>query len=93
VSEPRLPILYLVPRVDLGAYDEIAVDWFKHIDRTRWRASLATTDVSPNRGLRELEPFAEEVWDLPDQMAGAAFPEFILGFIESRGVRLVQIMD
>ena len=26
-------------------------------------------------------------------MAGARFPEFILGFIESRGVRLVQIVD
>ena len=40
-----------------------------------------------------MEPYAEEVWDLPNLMPGAAFPEFILGFIESRNVRLVHIMN
>lgn len=93
VNSQRAPILYLAPWVDLGGSDKGTIDWFKHIDRERWAPSLITTQPSPNRWLSQIEPFAEEVWDLPDLMPGASFPEFILGFIESRGVRLVHIMN
>ena len=48
---------------------------------------------SPNRWLQQVEPYADEIWNLPDLMPGAAFPEFILGFIESRKVPLVHIMN
>ncbi len=89
----RIPILYLAPWVDLGGSDKGTIDWFKHIDRERWTPSLITTQPSPNRWLHHVEPHAEEVWDLPDLMAGGSFPEFILGFIESRGVRVVHIMN
>jgi glycosyltransferase involved in cell wall biosynthesis len=93
VAEERTPILYLAPWVDLGGSDKGTIDWFKHIDRERWAPSLITTQPSPNRWLRHVEPFAEEVWELPDLMPGAMFPESILGFIESRGVRVVHIMN
>lgn len=93
MSEGRTPILYIAPWVDLGGSDRGTIDWFKHIDRTRWAPSLITTTPSPNRWLHHIEPYAEEIWNLPDLMPGAAFPEFILGFIESRGVRLVHIMN
>ena len=63
------------------------------MDRERWAPSLITTQPSANRWLHHVEPYAEEVWDLPELMPGAAFPEFILGFIESRGVRVVHIMN
>ena len=89
----RTPILYLAPWVDLGGSDKGTIDWFKHVDRERWAPSLITTQPSPNRWLRQIEPFAEEVWELPDLMPGCSFPEFILGFIESRGVRVVHIMN
>lgn len=89
----RVPILYLAPWVDLGGSDKGTIDWFKHIDRNRWAPSLITTQPSPNRWLHHVEPFAEEVWELPDLMPGGSFPEFILGFIESRGVRVVHIMN
>lgn len=88
-----MPILYLAPWVDLGGSDRGTIDWFKNIDRERWAPSLITTTPSPNRWLHHVEPYAEEIWNLPDLMPGAAFPEFILGFIESRGVRLVHIMN
>lgn len=93
VSDGRTPILYIAPWVDLGGADRGTIDWFRNIDRTRWAPSLITTTPSPNRWLHHVEPYAEEVWDLPDLMPGAAFPEFILGFIESRGVRVVHIMN
>jgi len=93
VSSGPTPILYIAPWVDLGGSDKGTIDWFKHIDRDRWAPSLITTQPSPNRWLHHVEPYAEEVWDLPDLMPGGSFPEFILGFIESRGVRVVHIMN
>lgn len=93
VSDARTPILYIAPWVGLGGSDRGTIDWFKNIDRERWAPSLITTTPSPNRWLHHVEPYAEEIWDLPDLMPGAAFPEFVLGFIESRGVRLVHIMN
>lgn len=93
MSDGRTPILYIAPWVDLGGTDKGTIDWFKHIDRDRWAPSLITTTPSPNRWLHHIEPYAEEVWDLPDLMPGSAFPEFILGFIESRGIRVVHIMN
>jgi glycosyltransferase involved in cell wall biosynthesis len=93
VSQGRTPILYIAPWVDLGGADRGTIDWFKHIDRDRWAPSLITTTPSANRWLHHVEPYAEEIWDLPDLMPGAAFPEFILGFIESRGIRVVHIMN
>ncbi len=93
VQDGRVPILYLASRVDLGRIDRTTIGWFESIDRDRWAPSLLTTDVGPNRGLFMVEPFAEEVWDLPDQMTGVDIPEFILGHIENRGIRLLHIMD
>lgn len=93
MTDGHTPILYIAPWVDLGGSDRGTIDWFKHIDHTRWAPSLITTQPSPNRWLHHVEPFAEEIWDLPDLMPGGAFPEFILGFIESRGVRVVHIMN
>lgn len=93
MAEDRVPILYLAPWVDLGGSDKGTIDWFKHVDRSRWAPSLIATQPSPNGWLHLVEPFAEEVWQLPDLMPGASFPEFILGFLESRGVRLVHIMN
>jgi len=93
VSEGRIPILYIAPWVDLGGSDKGTIDWFKNLSRDRWAPSLITTQPSANRWLHHLEPYAEEVWELPDLMPGSAFPEFILGFIESRGVQVVHIMN
>lgn len=89
----RIPVLYLAPWVDLGGSDKGTIDWFKHIDRERWAPSIITTQPSPNRWLPLIEPYAEEVWSLPDLMPGSDFAPFILGFIESRGVRVVHIMN
>lgn len=87
------PILHLAPSVDPGSAERGTADWFRQLDRERWRPSLIVTEPSPNRGLREVRPFAEEIWDLPDLMPGSRFPEFILGFIESRDVAVVHIAD
>lgn len=88
-----MPVLYLAPWVDLGGSDKGTVDWFRHIDHRRWSPSLITTQPSPNRWLKQVEPYAEEIWDLPDLMPGALFPGFILGFIASRGIKVVHIMN
>jgi hypothetical protein len=92
VSHERTGVLYLAPWVDLGGSDKGTIDWFRHIDRDRWAPCLITTQPSPNRWLRNVEPYADEVWVLPDLMTGREFPEFILGFIVSRRIRVVHIM-
>jgi glycosyltransferase involved in cell wall biosynthesis len=92
-SNSREAVLYLAPWVDLGGSDKGTIDWFKHIDRERWDPSIITTQPSDNRWLEELEPFAREIWSLPDLMPGSDFPAFILGFIETRGVKIVHIMN
>ncbi|WP_205696701.1 glycosyltransferase [Conexibacter sp. SYSU D00693] len=89
----RTEVLYLAPWVDLGGSDKGTIDWFRSLDRERFAASLVCTQDSPNRWVHMVEPFAEEVWTLPDLMAGDAFPRFVLSFIESRGVQVVHIMN
>jgi len=93
VSDERAPILYIAPWVDLGGSSDATIDWFRQIDRARWAPSLVTTTPSRNRSLRQVESYAEEIWDLPDLMPGSGFPQFILGFIESRAVRVVHIVN
>ncbi len=88
-----VPVLYLAPWVDLGGSDKGTVDWFRHIDHRRWSPSLITTQPSSNRWLKQIEPYAEEIWDLPDLMPGPLFPGFILGFIASRGIKVVHMMN
>ncbi len=91
--EGRIPLLYLAPWVDIGGADKGTIDWFRFLDRNRFRASLITTQPSPNRRLAEVAAYARELWELPELMSGDEFPRFILAFIQSRGVRLVHIMN
>ena len=86
-------LLYLAPWVDIGGSDKATVDWFRFLDRGRFRASLITTQASPNRRVREVAPYAEELWELPELIAGDEFPRFILSFIHTREIRLVHVMN
>src|SRR5947209_812590 len=88
-----IPILYLAPWVDIGGSDKTTVDWFRFLNRERFPPSLITTQPSRNRRLCEVAPYAEELWELPQLMAGEEFPRFVLSFIHSRGIRLVHIMN
>jgi glycosyltransferase involved in cell wall biosynthesis len=89
----RIPVLYLAPWVDYGGSDKNTIDWFRWIDRERFAPSLIATQPSPNRLLSEIEPFAEEVWALPDLMPAEDMPAFVFDFIHSRGVRVVHVMN
>lgn len=89
----RIPALYLAPWVDYGGTDKGTIDWFRFIDRERFDPLLATTQLSANRRLGEVLPYASEVWPLPDLMAGAAMPRFLFDLIDSRGVEVLHIMN
>jgi glycosyltransferase involved in cell wall biosynthesis len=89
----RIPILYLAPWVDYGGSDTNTLDWFRWLDRSRFDASLITTQPSSNRRLAEIVPFASEVWPLPELMEGNEFPGFILDFIRSRRIELLHVMN
>lgn len=89
----RTAVLYLAPWVDLGGSDKGTIDWFKSIDRGRWAPSLITTQPSANRWVPTLEPYADEVWELPELFPGHEFPGFVLDFIVSRDVEVVHIMN
>lgn len=89
----RTPILYVAPWVDYGGTDKGTIDWFRWIDRDRFAPSLITTQPSPNRRLAELQPYAEEIWALPDLMPAEQMPGFILDFMHSRRVGIVHLMN
>jgi glycosyltransferase involved in cell wall biosynthesis len=91
--DDRIPILYLAPWVDIGGSDTATIDWFRFLDRTRFKASLITTQPSLNRRLSEVAPYAEELWELPQLLTGEEFPGFILSFIHTRGIQLLHIMN
>lgn len=93
MADRRTPVLYLAPYVDIGGADKGTIDWFRFLDRDRFRPSLITTQPSLNRRLAEIAPYADELWELPQLMRGDDFPRFILAFIQSRGVELVHIMN
>ena len=92
-DDRRIPILYLAPWVDLGGTDKGTIDWFRWLDRSRFAPSLITTQPSENRRLAEITPYAEEIWTLPDVMAGGGIPGFILDFVHARGIRVVHVMN
>jgi glycosyltransferase involved in cell wall biosynthesis len=92
-GDDRVGVLYVAPWVDLGGSDKGTIDWFRTIDRERFRPYLITTQPSPNRWVHLVEPYAEEVWDLPDVMDGGSMPRFILGFIASRRIQVVHVMN
>lgn len=91
--DARTPILYLAPWVDIGGADKGTIDWFRFLDRDRFRPSLITTQPSPNRRLCEVAPYTDEVWDLPQLMSGSEAAHFIITFIRTRGVRIVHMMN
>src|SRR5437868_5749372 len=93
LTDNRVPILYLAPWVDIGGSDTGTIDWFRFLDRDRFRPSLITTQPSPNRRLCEVIPYADEVWELPELMHGDAFARFIVAFVLTRGVRVMHIMN
>lgn len=79
--------------MDYGGSDKNTLDWFREIDRERFAPSLITTQPSPNRRLAEIADLTEETWVLPDLMAAERMPAFILDFIVSRKIEIVQIMN
>jgi glycosyltransferase involved in cell wall biosynthesis/GT2 family glycosyltransferase len=89
----RTPVLYLAPWVDYGGSDKGTIDWFRWLDRERFEPSLICTQPSANRRLSEIEPFAREIWALPDLMPAERFPQFIFDFIDSRGIEIVHVMN
>ena len=89
----RVPILYLAPWVGYGGTDSGTIDWFRSLDRERFAAYLVTTQPSTNDRLAEIYPYAEEVWALPEFLGGQHMPGFIFDLIQTRGIRLVHVMN
>lgn len=92
-ADDRVPVLYMAPWVHVGGSDKGTIDWFRFLDRDRFRPSLITTQPSPNRRLNEVIPYAEEVWDLPGLLPGDAFARFILTFLHTREIEILHIMN
>jgi glycosyltransferase involved in cell wall biosynthesis len=89
----RIPILYLAPWVGYGGSDKNTIDWFRWIDRERFAPYLITTQPSANPLIGQVEPFAEEVWPLPDLMPAEEMPAFIFDFIVSRRIEVIHVMN
>ncbi len=79
--------------MDYGGSDKNTLDWFREIDRERFAPSLITTQPSENRRLAEIADLIEETWVLPDLMAAERMPAFILDFIVSRKIEVVNLMN
>jgi hypothetical protein len=88
-----VPLLLIASQVESDARGEEIVALLRGSGQQRRPAHLITTQPAPNRGLPAVESQSHEIWDLPDLMPGGAMPEFILGFIESRRIGIVHILD
>jgi glycosyltransferase involved in cell wall biosynthesis len=89
----RIPVLYLAPWVGYGGSDKNTIDWFRHLDRERFAPHLITTQPSANPLIDQVEPFAEEVWVLPDLIPAEQMPAFIFDFICARRIEVLHIMN
>lgn len=89
----RIPVLYLAPWVGYGGSDKNTIDWFRWIDRERFAPSLIATQPSPNPLLDQVEPYADEVWVLPELMPAAEMPAFIFDFLGSRQIEAIHLMN
>lgn len=92
MTKVSTPVLLIASRVETDAEDVELVDSLIGLSQAGWPVHLMTTESAANRGLKEAERLAAEVWDLPDLMPGKEMPDFILGFIESRGIGVVHIV-
>ncbi len=92
-ADARIPLLYIAPWMELGGTSKGTLDWFRWLDRDRFRASLVTTQPSDNPWMNDVAPYVDELWPLPELMRGVDMPHFILDFIHTRGIRVVHIMD
>ena len=84
-------LLYVTPDVDLGGVSRTTLDWLETLDRSRFRAIVATTLPSENRALYAATEFADEVWALPDLMPGSEFPRFLLDLAATREVDVLHV--
>ncbi len=89
----RIPLVYIAPWMELGGTSKGTLDWFRWLDRDRFRPSLITTQPSDNPWLADVAPYVDELWPLPEIVKGEDMPGFILDFIHARGIRAVHIMD
>ncbi len=89
----RVPILYLAPWVGYGGTDSGTIDWFRSLDRKRFAPYLITTQRSDNPLLGEVYEYAEEVWVLPEFLAGQHIPSFVFDMIHTRGIGVVHVMN
>ncbi len=89
----RIPVLYLAPWVGYGGSDKNTIDWFRHLDRERFAPYLITTQASDNPLIDQVEPFAEEIWTLPDLMPAEEMPAFIFDFICARRIEVLHVMN
>ncbi|MGI8856895.1 MAG: glycosyltransferase family 4 protein [Thermomicrobiales bacterium] len=93
LQKARQNVLYLAPWVSYGGSDKGTIDWFRCLDKERFRPFLITTQSSDNALLARIEPYAKEIWSLPDFMQGGAMPQFIMDFIASRNIHVLHIMN
>jgi glycosyltransferase involved in cell wall biosynthesis len=89
----RVPVLYLAPWVDYGGSDKGTIDWLRWLDRDRFATFLATTQPSDNRLLEQALPYVEELWPLPEFLAGPHEPALIFDLIHTRGIQVLHIMN
>lgn len=93
IRRARTGVLYLAPWLTFGGSDVGTIDWLRHLPSGEFRRYLHTTQPSENQLFAAAEALADEAWCLPDLMPGASMAQFVLGFIATRNVDVVHIMN
>ncbi|MEZ5266203.1 MAG: glycosyltransferase, partial [Acidimicrobiales bacterium] len=95
-AEPgrRTNVLYVAPWVIPGGSDKGTVDWFRTVDRSRFALHLITTNrADDNAFVADIEPYAAEVWNLPDVLEERLHAGFVLDAIGRWRIDVLHVMN
>jgi hypothetical protein len=83
-------VLYLVSELD---DQDAAPQWLPGVEESSFRQFLLGTEISAVRFAEMASNFPGECWHLDTFMGAASIPEFVMEFVASREIDVVQIVD
>lgn len=86
-------ILFLFPWLSMGGADKFNLDLLDGLDKTKYNITVATTVESDNTWLQRFRNSVDQIFNLPNFMSAADYPEFISYLIRSREIDQIFVSN